>query len=277
MKIENNNTIGIVGGMGPEAGAALFSRILYYTEAATDQEHLPVILMSFPNHLVDRTSFLEGRTKINPAYNVAKIIGKLETAGANIIGIACNTSHVPEIYRVIEHELNRTDSRVKLIHMPFETCQRIREHYPHVRRIGIMSTNGTYKAGIYEKFLLEWGYEVIVPDPAFQDNIIHKMIYDPEFGIKANPNAINREVRSLMKRSVEFFKKKKADGIILGCTELSALAGIYKEKTMPVIIDSIDALAQALIRETIHVQTTKKHNDGKICGPAFSGERQTGI
>src|SRR5215213_8942139 len=99
-----NKTIGIVGGMGPQAGVALLNSITCMTGAAKDQEHLSAILMSFPGEVEDRTSFLEGNVSINPAYSIANIISRLEIAGANIIGIACNTSHAPRIYNVITEE-----------------------------------------------------------------------------------------------------------------------------------------------------------------------------
>jgi len=40
--------IGIVGGLGPLAGIDLFRKITEQTPANIDQEHLPIILFSFP-------------------------------------------------------------------------------------------------------------------------------------------------------------------------------------------------------------------------------------
>lgn len=244
MNTRRENTIGIVGGMGPEACVNLFNSITSLTDAATDQEHLSVILMSFPKHITDRTAFLEGNTDINPANVVAKIIKRLENAGANIIGMACNTIHAPEIFDVILGELDAMKSKVCLVHMPLATCQLIKKKYPLVNRVGLMTTNGTYRARIYENILSNLGYEVVVPDFTFQNNIIHKMIYDSHLGVKANPFKITSEVKSWMNESIAFFKKNKADAIILGCTELSL---IPVEDEDLIIVDSTKAMALALI------------------------------
>jgi aspartate racemase len=251
-----DRVIGIVGGMGPEAGVALFNYIISHTQGRTDQEHLSVVLMSFPKHIVDRTLFLEGIVDINPAYGIVQVIKKLEQAGAGVIGIACNTSHAPAIFNVILEELQKTNSRVKLLNMPFETCRFIGRHYPQIHRIGVMATNGTYKSQVYEILLQEQGYEVIVPDFGFQNEVIHKMIYDPGFGIKSNPGRITGEVSLLMKEALCYFKKKGAEAIILGCTELSFT---LKEKVVHdmIVIDATEILALSLISEAVSYKKSR--------------------
>lgn len=248
MNLEEDKVIGIVGGMGPQAGLNLFNNILNLTEATTDQKHFSTILMSLPKHIIDRTSFLEGETSVNPAYNIAQIVRKLEVAGANFIGLACNTSYSPKIYNVIKEELDILNSRATLLHMPRETCKYIRENYPDFSRIGLMATNGTYKSGLYKNLLEEFGFEVIIPDFDFQDTIIHRMIYDETIGIKASPNELSTELQSLLSQALSFFEERKTEAIILGCTELSLL---LKDKFVNnmLIVDPTEILAIALIRE----------------------------
>jgi len=248
MNLEEEKVIGIVGGMGPQAGLALLNRVVCHTQAVTDQQHLSAILMSFPKHIADRTAFLEGAVSTNPAYTIAAIIGKLERAGARVAGIACNTAHAPRIYEVILAELARANSGVQLLNMPQETCRYLRENQLPVRRIGLMTTNGTYKAGVYTHWLREWGYEAIIPDYDFQNQIIHNMIYDPEYGIKSNPDKTTGRVNACVHKVFEFFKEKKADAVILGCTELSLVITGRKHGNM-LLIDPTEILAKALIRE----------------------------
>ncbi|MCW3466079.1 aspartate/glutamate racemase family protein [Chitinophaga nivalis] len=249
MNLEQDNVIGIVGGMGPEAGAMLLNAISAHTRAASDQEHMSVVLMSFPGHITDRTTFLEGGTTVNPAFSVARVIGLLEAAGATVAGIACNTIYAPPIFNTIQEELDRHQVKIKLLHMPAETCHYIKQHYPRAQRIGIMSTNGTYKSGVYRHLLEGLGYDVILPDPDFQDGVIHRMVYDPQFGVKANPGNITRETIMLMKKSTDFFRRQKADAIILGCTELPLILVGKPDLSGIPVINSIEAMALALIRE----------------------------
>ncbi|UII23766.1 aspartate/glutamate racemase family protein [Fulvivirga ligni] len=243
----DDKIIGIVGGMGPQAGAALFNEILANTTVKEDQQHLSVILMSFPKDITDRTAFLEGKEKVNPAKSIVEVISKLEYAGAKIIGLACNTSYSPEIYDVIIKELKQINSEVQLLNMPIETCKYIRDNYKQVRRIGLMTTNGTYKTGLYKNILEDMGYEIVIPDLQFQENFIHKMIYDRNFGIKSNTNSISKEALSLLDRALGFFSERKADAIILGCTELSLILKKEMVENM-LIIDSTQVFAKALIR-----------------------------
>lgn len=248
MNLEQDNVIGIVGGMGPQSGLTLFNNILNLTKTNSDQGHFSVVLMSFPKHIEDRTLFLDGLTAVNPAINIVHIINKLESAGAKVVGLACNTSYVPGIYNVILDELSRKDSKIKLLHMPVETCKYIKDNCKSARTIGVMNTNGSYKTNLYHNLLSEYGFNVVSPDRDFQNEIIHKLIYDPKIGLKANPNYITSDAKLLYHEAISFFKSRKVDVIILGCTELSVLTNDSPVDDM-IIVDSTMVLAEALIRE----------------------------
>lgn len=256
MYMKHNLVIGIVGGMGPQAGITLFNKILCHTPAVADQEHLSTVMISFPGDIVDRTAFLEGKTDVNPAGKITEIITRLEAAGAEIIGIACNTSYAPEIYNPIVQRLSEMKSRAKVLHMPLETCRVIRDFGDRVRRVGIVCTNGTYHAGIYKDMLTDLGYVAVIPDLAFQNNVIQRLIYDRSFGIKSNPSGVSNEVKVLLEKTFLYFRKNRTDAIILGCTDLSAI--ITEEKIDGMfVVDSTLALAKALIRDAtgVHVHS----------------------
>lgn len=251
MIFTEDKVIGVVGGMGPQAGVELVNQIVLNTGAIQDQDHISTILMSFPKYISDRTAFLEGKTTINPAINIAKIIDKLEGSGADVVGIACNTSHSPEIFDVILDALTKRESKVKLLNMPFETCQYLRSTFPTVQRIGLMATNGTYKSKVYNAMLSMFGFEVVLPDPEFQNDVIHDMIYNKEYGIKSNPRSISNQALDLMDKTLAFFKNKGTEVIVLGCTELSLLMSGPVASNM-ILIDSTKVLAQSLLREAIN-------------------------
>ena len=90
--------IGIVGGIGPLAGVDMYKRIVANTIAKADQDHLPVLLASLPGEVVDRMPFLLEGTPENPAFGIAKVIGMLEKAGADLIAIACNTADQASVF-----------------------------------------------------------------------------------------------------------------------------------------------------------------------------------
>jgi aspartate racemase len=250
MDFSSDKVIGIVGGMGPEAGGSVFNRILLQTQAKCDQDHVSVILMSFPKHIADRTAFLEGLTDRNPAYAVAEVIRKLASAGAKIVAIGCNTCHAPAILQVIEDILKRENCAVKLLNLPYEVLEFLRTEHPKVVRVGLMTTNGTFKARVYENLLQEHGYDLVRPNPEFQDNVIHRLIYDSRIGLKANPGIVTDKAQSLLSQSIHFFETRNVEALILGCTELSALESQLKSTKMA-ILNSTDILAKALLREAL--------------------------
>jgi len=245
-----NKVIGIVGGMGPQAGIALYQSLLKHTKATTDQQHLPVVLMSFPQDIVDRTLFIEGKISTNPAYAISKIIQSLVVTGAQVIGIACNTSHSRTIFDVITSEVEKIPAPPKLLNMPLEVCKYISQNLPGVRRVGLMTTNGIYQCQLYKRMLEERGYEVIIPETGFQNEVIHKMIYDPAIGIKANPTFVTEQAKRLYRKAIKFFKASNADAIVMGCTELSQVSDCANLSDIH-IIDSTECLAGALVREAV--------------------------
>jgi aspartate racemase len=53
--------LGVLGGMGPAAGARLISLITEFTAAEREQEHMEIILHSLPS-IPDRTDFILGKS-----------------------------------------------------------------------------------------------------------------------------------------------------------------------------------------------------------------------
>jgi len=246
--MNNKKMIGIVGGVGPYAGLDLTRKIFDQTTANNDQEHLPVALLSIPQQIEDRTSFLLGKTNINPAYAIFKIIRKLEEMGASVVGIACNSAHSPKIFDIIIEELKKTDSSIKLLHMITEVAKFIRENYPKIRNIGVLCTTGTDKTKLYPNILEQEGFNVILPNKVTQENIVHKAIYDPKYGIKAQSNPVTEVAKRKLSEAVNYLQKEGAEAIVLGCTELS-LAITDKKLGETIIIDPTLILARALIRK----------------------------
>jgi len=235
--------IGIVGGLGSYAGLDLVKKIFDQTKANTDQEHLSVALLSIPQQIEDRTAFLLNETNINPANAIFTIIRKLEQIGADIIGIACNTAHTPEIFDVILKKLKQANSTVRLVHMIKEVAAYIRESYPPVRNVGVLCTTGTYKTSLYPNILEPEGFNVITPDQALQNNMVNKAIYE----IKAGFSPVSKAVKEQVLAGIKHLQKKGAEAIVLGCTELPLAVGAGQIGET-VIIDPTLILARALIR-----------------------------
>lgn len=238
--------IGIVGGVGPYAGLDLAKNVFDNTLAQSDQDHLDLVMLSLSHTISDRTEYLMGRDPVNPSDAIANVLLKMEKAGATIAGIPCNTAHAKEIFSLITNILNDASSELKLLNMAEETIREISLQYPRVKNVGVLSTTGTYKFGIYSKPLEEAGFHPIVPDFDTQDNVVHAAIYDLDYGIKSKSNPVTKIARNDLMKVSQKLINDGADLIIKGCTEI-VLAIPEKEIFDTPTIDPSIVLARSLI------------------------------
>lgn len=236
-------TIGIVGGVGTFAGIDLYRKIYKYTDARTDQEHLPVVLVSVPAEVADRTMFLQGEVEENPGIAIARIIKTLASAGAEVVGIPCNTAHSPLIFNEI---LKRVPGNIRLLNMVEEVGRYISLHYPEIKRAGIMGTTGTIRSKVYTDVLSTFNIEAIYPDEHMQKKLVHPAIYDKSYGIKAFSDPVTDRSRNDLLKVASSLVSRGSEAIVLGCTEIPLA---IPETTLghSIVIDSVSILAQALI------------------------------
>jgi len=212
--------IGIVGGVGPYAGLDLMKKVFDQTRAGKDQDHVDTMLLSLPSGILDRTEYLEGRVEKNPAFAIANVVARLEEAGASVAGIPCNTAHTDKIFEVILRELQRMKRSIHVLNMVSETVSFIQSNHPQLRRIGVLSTTGTYKSRVYVNALEDQGFQVLVPEEEMQETLIHPAIYDPVYGIKSVSDPINPRAKVNLQIGFDFLESRGAQGVILGCTEI---------------------------------------------------------
>ncbi len=238
--------IGIVGGIGSYAGIDLIRKIYDYTDATSDQEHLPVSMLSAPHKVVDRTQFLLEETSINPGIAIGEIIQTLSFNGASIIGIPCNTAHANLIFNQIK---KNTPVNCKLLHLVEEVAKYIKDYYPKLKRIGILGTTGTLISKIYPDSFNKYNLEVIEPSAEIQNMFVHPSIYDKSYGIKSVSNPVNSKAKQDLITAGTYLSRKGAEAVILGCTEIP-LAITETKIENSIIIDATSVLAKALIRES---------------------------
>ena len=125
--MRQDERIGIVGGVGPHAGLDLTRKLFDHTRAEADQEHLPVMLYSFPDRIGERPAFLLGKTADNPGEAIGDIMAELARAGATVIGMPCNTAHSPRILDAALEKLNATGRPVRFVHMIDAVVRHVRQ------------------------------------------------------------------------------------------------------------------------------------------------------
>ncbi|HCP32203.1 TPA: aspartate racemase [Candidatus Acetothermia bacterium] len=220
--------IGILGGMGPAATLALYERILALTPAERDQDHIRVIIDSNPK-IPDRTAAILGGGE-SPLPLMIGAARTLERAGAHFIVIPCNTAH----YWL--SDLRKSIS-IPVIDMISETASLIATHRPPLRKIGLLATAGTLQTGLYQRALAGKGISVLVPLSEEETQIM-----DAIHLIKAGDHAVKDTVVVVAHHLID----QGAEGIILGCTELSL---VVEETDLPCpFFDPLSILARRAVQ-----------------------------
>ena len=243
--------IGVIGGMGPAAGLDLVDKITAQTRAHCDHEHLPVALLSYPRRIVDRSTFLFGKTDVNPGHAIAEIARQLEQVGAAVAGMPCNTAHAPAIFDTIVDDLAATGHQIRLLHMIDETVQFMKTHTPYVQCVGTLSTLAVYDLKLHRTPLEEAGFDVVVPDDDVKREQVNRTIFDTTFGLKAQAHPVTPTARRNLLDAIRHLRDKGADAVVLGCTELPLAPLVDGANGIDdlLLIDPADILARALIRE----------------------------
>lgn len=235
-------TIGIIGGMGPEATADLFLKILNETDAACDQAHVPVLIDS-NTAIADRTGAILSDGK-DPLPEMIRSATRLEQAGADLLLMACNTAHY--FYERITPHVS-----IPFLHMPRETAREaaLRGY----RRVALLATDGTVQTGVYRDAfrLVAPEIELLLPDEGGQAALMD-LIYGT---VKAG--RWERPVHGVA-HALAALKARGAESFVLGCTELPL--AFQRFRFDAVTLDPTRVLARAAVaaagaplkQETIH-------------------------
>ena len=222
--------IGILGGMGPEATADLFHRILRATPVEKDQDHFRVIIDS-NSKIPDRTAGIKG-TGPSPLPYMMEAGRNLVNAGADFIIIPCNTAHY--FHNTLEQLL-----RVPVLHMIRLSAKHVKENYPDVKRVGLQATDGTIASKLYHDAYEEYGIEVITPDDASQKTVMDAIYLDIKTGnLEKGGKLLNTVAEELIGEG--------SDVVICGCTEVSLVLH-DGDLTVPVV-DPLQVLAEEAVR-----------------------------
>ena len=215
------NIIGVIGGVGPQAGLDFVQKIFSNTLAVRDQDHLNCILISCPSIIPDRTGFLlHGAEKgENPASGMYESARRLYMAGVRTVAVACNTAHASRIFAPFCSMALELLPDLRIVNM-LETCAvHVRESL-RVYRLGLLATKGTHQSRVYHEYFREAdGFWLIEPDADGQEKV-HNAIYNEDYGIKASSQKISSKAIDLINQEISSLVGRGAEAIILGCTEL---------------------------------------------------------
>ncbi|NIM48798.1 MAG: amino acid racemase [Gemmatimonadales bacterium] len=204
MTHRSHPTVGVLGGLGPDATLDFFARLLRDTPAANDQDHLHLLIDNNPQ-VPDRNAAVAG-TGPSPAPMLAEMARRLERAGADFLVMPCNAAHA--FQDAIEEAVS-----IPFVSIITETRDEVMRRFPKLRCAGVMASTGCLDAQLYQRAFGEEQVAVVVPEGPDRDTFM-QVLYEIKSGDRsAHAKATIQAVAAgLVDRGAEI--------IVAGCTEV---------------------------------------------------------
>lgn len=240
--------VGILGGMGPEAGTEFTRLFIYACIRHLRENDLDVKDQSFPEHwlaqipAVDRSeALLSGGLSPLPALMAS--LNKMENLGVGAVAIACNTAHYWHA------DLQFSHPRIKLLHIVDETVSHLRSL--GIQRVGLLATTATIQIGLYSSAFSKAGIDCFTLSEPEQAQLMHG-IYA---GVKTGNLSLGKSIFSDV--VAKFSTQRGVSTVVLACTEISVALSPEDVDTTVRLINPTDVLAHALARFAYDEQTVE--------------------
>ena len=232
--------IGILGGMGTQAGLDFCNKLAILNRGKIDQEYPLFILYNKSNipgrpesigvqtgNISNSKPIKKNKKKYQAVLNsLLKGCKLLQKNKCKFIVIPCNTAHY--WYDDLKRKIN-----IPIINMPQEVFKITKRTCKKNSKIGLLATEGTLKTGVYNK-IFDKDYNLEFPTDNLQKNCVNKAIKFVKMG---NVKSAEKAIRP----AINYLVKQKCKKIILGCTELPIAIFAFKSfknvKTSKVFLD----------------------------------------
>ena len=224
-----NKSIGIIGGVGPQATQYLYGKIIEFAQSKYNAEHKDdfthVIIESLPI-----PDFISDKTKVPVALEMLKkCVSRFSASNVDRVCIASNTVHI------LLDELKRS-SNLKFLSMIDLVTNKCASY--DYKKVGLLGTPVLTESGLYNKALNAKGIELLIPTKV-ELHVVEEIIRGV---IAGNNHNIDKEKYIAV---INRLFSEGAEGIILGCTELP-LAVDYTVLGKRVI-NSDEVLAEGIV------------------------------
>ena len=223
-------TVGLIGGMSWESSIEYYRIINETVRDRLGGLHSARSIMVSVDFAEIEALQHEGRWDETARMLIAAA-QNVERGGGDFVVLCTNTMH--KVAEEVQEHI-----RIPLLHIADATAERVKSQ--GLKKVGLLGTKFTMEEAFYKDRLIEeHGLEVVIPaEPARE--VVHRVIYD-ELCLGEIKAASKADYIRIMDRLVE----EGAEGIILGCTEISLLVG-QQDSPAP-LFDTTEIHAQAAV------------------------------
>lgn len=224
-----DKVVGVIGGMGPEATIDFMSRVLAATPASKDQDHVRMVVENNPR-IPSRQLAMRGEGE-NPGPAIAAIAARLEAAGADFLVMPCNLAHAWQGDIV-------SATRIPFVSIIEVTVRSALGRSGDDSAIGLMTTPGCFKAGLYQQAFADTGRPVITQTP---DELAETMTLVEKIKAGDRSHAVTNGLRNLANVLIG----RGAKVLVAACTEFPL---VLDESMFDVaFVSSTDVLAKKTV------------------------------
>ncbi len=221
-------TVGILGGLGPEATILLQQKVFAAVTAYDDSDHVPLLVDMNPQ-VPSRISHLIDGTGESPGPTLAAMAVRLQKMGSAALAMPCNTAH------------HYADAITGPVDIPFISMIDLAAEYA-LRNVGaggtvgVLASPAVQKIALFEQALGAKGISVIWPDC---DDVLLQAIKTLK---SVGPD---ETARTTLRDASTALVTLGADLQFIACSEFSMISDSVAPDANAV--DTLDLLAQAIV------------------------------
>jgi aspartate racemase len=227
-----HDLLGILGGMGPLATADFLTKLISYTPASKDADHIPVVISSEPQ-IPPRIRELEKRVIESPLQALLDRRNFLLQAGVRALVMPCNTAHY-----WYDDLISGLD--IPFFHIVDSVIEVLNSEAVSGITVGLLATKETINGRLYENSLKKSGFGCIVASSSLMRSHVI-----PGIALVKKNKIYDAQI--LLRDAVGRMLDNGADKILLGCSELPVCLDMKDPFISNWCIDPTTALAKVCI------------------------------
>ena len=202
--------IGILGGMGTQAGLDFCTKLAKLNRGKTDQNY-PLFILYNKSNIPSRKQNLKKYKKV--LNSLVEGCNFLQRNKCSFISIPCNTAHY--WYKDLKKKV-----KIPILNMPELVYLNAKKNCKKNSKIGLLATDTTIKTGIYSHYFNK-RFKLILPNKKLQIKSVSR-------SIKLVKHGRTKEAERVIRPAINYLIKMNCKKIILGCTELPIAVFAYK-------------------------------------------------